>query len=132
MRLIQHDHVVKELAPAAAHPPFRYSVLPRAPEAGPHRTHLHVPEHAINFSREDGVAIQQQVLRATLERERLAQLLSDPGRCGMGRHVQVQYLTPIMPDDEEHVEERKGQCREVQKSMAASTSRCDCNRSERL
>jgi hypothetical protein len=97
--------MVEQLLAAAAHPAFRGSVLPWRPirRAGWFRAHgLH---HADDRAGEDRVAVEDEVLRRRIERERLAELLHDPRRGRVFRHVEVHDLASTVPDHEQDVEE---------------------------
>jgi len=65
---------------------------------------FHVGYLLAEFISEDGIAIAQQVARKLVKREPVPQLLSRPLRGGMGGHVAVDNATPVVGQDQKHVE----------------------------
>jgi hypothetical protein len=110
MSFVQRDDVVEDLPPTTADPAFRDPVLPgrlhtRAlrPEAGGLQESDHI---GIEFR----VVVQDDISIRTSLGERFPQLLHDPIGGGMGSDIEVQDLAPPVPDQEEAVQELKGQC----------------------
>ena len=82
MTVVEHDDMVEELAPDAADPTFGDAVLPRAPWGGAGRLRAERPHHRNDLRGEDAVAVEHEVTRSGVERERLAQLLQTHAASG--------------------------------------------------
>ena len=83
MTVVKDDDMVEELAPDAADPTFGDTVLPRAPWRGAGRLRAERSHHRNDLVGERAVAVEHEVTRSGVERERLAQLLCNPRRLGV-------------------------------------------------
>jgi hypothetical protein len=112
MSLIQGDDLIEQLAPAAADPALRDSILPRALDGGSHADHL----HGLNRSRDRQsilcVVIQDEELGRGLIRKCFAQLLDDPTASRMLSHIEMQDASTVVADDEEAIKQVKGERRD--------------------
>jgi len=78
---------------------------------------------SITFFIELLAPIKDQIARRRVVRERLAQLLDDPGTVRMLGHIAVEDSPPIMRNDEEAVQNAKVSVGTMKKSIAAIASR---------
>ena len=83
MTVVEDDDMVEELATDAADPTFGDAVLPRAPWGGAGRPRAERSHHRNDLVGERAVAVEHEVTRSGVERERLAQLLCNPRRLGV-------------------------------------------------
>src|SRR4051812_1294834 len=103
---VVEDHdVVEELAAGAADPTFGDAVLPRAPWGGAGRLRTKGLHHRDDLRGERAVAVEDEVARGGVERERLAELLHDPRRVGLVGYVEVTDPSSAMFDHEPDIEE---------------------------
>src|ERR1035437_9948011 len=109
MALIQRDNAVEQAAAAASDPTLGDTILPRTLNRGTDRCHLQRADRGWHF---------QSVLRIVVEYEKsgrgiagksFSQLLHDPGASGVASEVEVQNAPAIMTDDEEAVQNPKGE-----------------------
>ena len=70
--LVDHDHVIQQLASHGSDPALRDPVLPGASVCGPLRLASEVPDRPDDAFREDRVVVVDQVTERVLVRERLA------------------------------------------------------------
>src|ERR1035437_7407017 len=112
MFLIQHDHMIQEIATYTAHPALGNSVLPRTAECGANRLAAHRLHGRDHIGTELGVPIEdQEALRLLAVFPSLVQLQRNPKRVGIASHVAVQDPTPVVADHEEAVQNAEGQWR---------------------
>jgi hypothetical protein len=102
--LVQSDHVVEQLAAAAADPALRYSILPRTSNGGSHSCDLHRANGGLDFESVLRIVVEDEEPGNSIVRESLAQLLRDPAARRMPRDIAMQDAAAIMADDEEAVE----------------------------
>lgn len=105
--LITDDDMVQELAAESAHEPFHHPVLPGSTVGD----ELWLDAKAANErfgGPEDGIPVKDQVPRSRGLGEGLSELLTDPGRSGMGRHMDMGHLPAPMADDHEAIELAEG------------------------
>src|ERR1035437_513906 len=109
MALIQRDRVVEQAAAPASDPTLGDTILPGTRNRGTGRCHLQRADRGWHF---------QSVLRIVVEYEKsgrpsvgksFSQLLYDPGASGVASEVEVQNAPAIMTDDEEAVQNPKGE-----------------------
>src|ERR1039457_2603898 len=105
---VEHDHMVEQIPAAVADKAFCNSVLPRTTETGSLRLDAEDLQRVDDFLIEVCTAIEDQVAGSRVVRECLAQLLNDPGAGRMPRHIEVQNTPPVMSNDEEAIENAKG------------------------
>ena len=105
MTVVEDDDMVEELAPDAADPTFGDTVLPRAPWRGAGRLRAERSHHRNDLVGERAVAVEHEVTRSGVERERLAQLLCNPRRLGVIGHLEVNDPSSTVLDREPDVEE---------------------------
>ena len=111
MAFIESDNVVEQIAAAVADPTLGDTVLPRTAETGslgPNAEALYRVDH---FFIELCAATKDQVAGRRIVRERLAQLLNDPGAGRVFGHIAVKDAPPIMRNDEEAIQHAEGQRR---------------------
>jgi hypothetical protein len=82
MPFIEHDHMVEQIAAAVSDPAFSDAILPRTAEAGSFRLNAKTFDGIDNFFIELCAAIEDQVLRCRVVRERLTQLLTTQALVG--------------------------------------------------
>jgi len=111
MPSVEHDHVVEEIATAASDEALGDAVLPRALERSPDRFHAKRLCRFDDFGIEGCVAVVDQVFRSRVERERLAQLLRNPGARRMPGDIEVENPSPVVSDNEEAIEHAEGKGR---------------------
>jgi hypothetical protein len=111
MAFIQNDHMVEQIAAAVADPTLGDAVLPRTSEAGPLGLDAEALHRVDHFFIELCAAIKDQIAGRRVVRERLAQLLNDPGAGRVFGHIAVKDAPPIMRNDEEAVENAEGERR---------------------
>jgi len=88
MPLIHDDHMVEQIAAAIADPALRNSVLPRTAETGPLGLDAKALYRVDYFLVELSAAIEDQIARRGVVRERLAQLLNHPSTARVIGHVE--------------------------------------------
>ena len=77
--LVEHDHMVEQVAAAVAHEALCNAVLPRAFERSANGFYAKDFRRCQNLSAESGVAVVNQIARRGIVRKCLAQLLTYPG-----------------------------------------------------
>ena len=70
-----------------------------------------------------GVAITDQALRRGFPRKRFHKLLPEPGRCRMGRDVEMNDPAPFMAQHNEGIEHSKGSSRDDEQIDRGETVR---------
>jgi hypothetical protein len=105
--IVEHDDVVEQFTADGADEPFRHPVLPRAAAAGAGRFDAHGPEYPRHLPGENRVAVEDQVPRGTVVRERFPQLLGDPPCRRMLGDVPVDDVASPVLDHEQHVQQAK-------------------------
>ena len=111
MTLVQSNNVIQQLTPAAFDPTLGRPILPGRLHARSLRCQtrrLQERRHAIVELR---VSIQGHITIGAGFRKRFAQLLDDPVRTGVPRHVEVQDLPTAVFDYEEAIEQLECQSR---------------------
>ena len=111
MMLIEHDHMVEQVATAVADEALSNAVLPRAFERSANGFHTKDFRSCQDFSAKSGIAVVNQIARRCVERKCLAQLLTHPGAGWMSRHIEIKDSSSIMCDDEEAIENAERECR---------------------
>ena len=101
MSLIQHDHMIQEVAPYAAHPTLCNSVLPWAAESGADRLAAHRFHAGDDIGTELRVPIKkQESLRRLALLPGFTQLYRNPKRLRVRSSVAVKDSTAIVCDHE--------------------------------
>jgi hypothetical protein len=119
----EDDDVVEQLAPNRSNEALHDTVLPGTPEAGAHRLNAHRAQGGAHLLGKGGVAVMDEVAGCRLERERLPELLGDPGRGRVAGDGAADDLPTAVADDDKDNEERKVAVGTVKRSMAARPAR---------
>ena len=109
MPLIQDDHVVQRVASANSHPTLRNTVLPRTAKGRAGWLGSHAPHSRNHAGAKLCVSVEYQESVRLFVGPRLSQLLHNPKRTGISRHIEVQDLTPVMADNEKAVQNTKSE-----------------------
>src|SRR5271156_3472184 len=104
MTLIQHDHVVEQVAATCADRAFGHAILPGTSNGGLNRAYAETLQGLQNLRLKCVLAVEDQVSRRRIVRESLSKLLSDPGGRRMPCDVAVEDVAPVVTNDEEAVE----------------------------
>jgi hypothetical protein len=88
--------MIEALSACATDPSFRESVLPRAPEACPHRVNGRRLEYCKHLGTEFGIAVQNGIFVRAIVWEGIAQLLTNPFGGWMSGDIEVQNYAPAM------------------------------------
>jgi len=107
MSLIQRDDLIEQLAPAAADPALRDSILPRALDGGLHAAQLHGLNRSRDFQSILCVVIQNEELWRGLIGKCFAQLLDNPTAGRMPSDIEMQDASTVVADDEEAIKQVK-------------------------
>ena len=113
MSLIQRDDLIEQLAPAAADPALRDSILPRALDGGLHARHVHGTNGSGNLQPVFRVSVEDQKSERRLEWKCFPQLLDDPTGRRMLRDVEVQDPPATMADHKKTIDYAEGDRRVV-------------------
>ena len=100
--------MVQDLSPATANPAFGDSILPGRLRARSLRLQTGRLQKRHHFTVELGVAIEDDITIRASFGQGLAQLLDDPIRSGVSRHIEVQDLAAAVLYHEEAVEHLEG------------------------
>ena len=111
MSFAENDRVVEDIPAAVADPALGHAVLPRTSETGPLRLDAEGLHRVDHFFIELRAAIEDQIAGCRVVRKCLAQLLDHPGTGRMLGHIPMEDSPPIMRDDEEAVQNAKGERR---------------------
>src|ERR1035437_437666 len=109
MALIQRDHVVEQVAAAASDPTLGDPILPGTPNRGTDRCHLQRAHRRWHFQSVLRIVVEQEKSGRGIVGKSFSQLLHDPGAGGMASDVEVHNAPAIMADDEEAVQNPKGE-----------------------
>ena len=121
MAFVQGDDVVKQLAPAAANPAFRNTVLPGALDGGLEASNTHGLNRRGNFQPVFRIVIEDEKPGGGLIGKRFSQLLHNPGAGRMACDIEVQDVPAVMTDNEEAIEET-----ESDRRYREEVHGCDC------
>ena len=113
MPFIQNDHAIEQIAVAGAHPTLSHAVLPGATKAGSLWLDAEALDGIDDLFIEVAATAKDQVTRRSVVSESLAQLLNNPGARWISGDIEVKNPSPVMRDDEEAIEDAKGQRRYV-------------------
>ena len=80
MMPVKDDHMIEQLSSAATDPSLSDTILPRTAVSGAAWFDTHGLDVSYYLGAEDRVAVEYQILRRRVERERLTQLLTHPFR----------------------------------------------------
>ncbi len=111
MALVQRDDLIEQLTSATADPALRDSILPRALDGGSHAAHLHGSNRSRDFQSILCVVIQDEELGCGLKGKCFAQLMDNPTARRMPSDIEMQDASTVMADDEEAIEQVKGERR---------------------
>ena len=103
MALVQRNDLVEQIAPAAADPAFRDSILPRALDRGLHATNCHGSNRSRYFQSILCVVIIDQELGRGLVGKGFAKLLHNPTARWMTSDIEVQDASTVMANEKEAV-----------------------------
>ncbi len=98
--LVQDDHVIEQFSACAPDPSLRDSVLPRASECRSLRLNSEMFDRLSDPFLKYGIVIVDEAPWRGVIRERLAELLHEPGRCRMRGDAEVDDLSSSVTDDE--------------------------------
>jgi len=110
MMLIEHDHMIQEVASAASNPTLRRTILPRTPERCANWLAPHCANRSDYVLAEFAISVKHQELLSGRIGPRFTHLLNDPKGSGITRHIEVQNFSPIMTDHEEAIQDLEGEC----------------------
>src|SRR6266513_4687588 len=102
--LIQDDHVIQQVASATSHPTLSNTVLPRTAKGRASWLASHLPYSRNYIGAKLCISVEQQESVRLFVGPRFSQLLRNPKRVGISRHIKVQDLTPVVSDDEKTVQ----------------------------
>lgn len=100
----KHDHVLKEFSATVPDSALRHRILPRTAISDAAGLNPHRPDSVHDGRIEDGVAVEDKILRRGVIGKSLPQLLSYPPRCWIECRVDVQNPSPAVLYHEEHIE----------------------------
>src|ERR1035437_440192 len=109
MALIQRDHVVEQVAAAASDPTFGDAILPRTSNGCWDRCHVQRADRRYPSKAILRIVVEYEKSGRGIVGESFSQLLHDPGAGGVASDVEVQDAAAIMADDEEAVQNSKGE-----------------------
>ena len=101
---MDYDHMVHQIVPKTANPPFGDSVLPRAAVASAYGRNPGRAQKPLHVAAELRVSIEDQVLLVCVFGLCFARLLHDPFAGGVLSHIPVDDLSAIVPNQEQAVE----------------------------
>ena len=107
---VKHDDMIEQVATAVADEALSDAILPRAFEGSANGLHAKCFRRCEDLSAEGGISVVNQIAGRRVERECLAQLLTHPGAGWMSGHIEMKNSPPVMGDDEEAIENAKGEC----------------------
>ena len=107
MPLIQDDHVVKQVASATSHPALRNTVLPWTAKGRASWLASHIPHSRNHIGSKLCVSVEEQESVRLFVGPSFSQLLYNPKRIGISRHIEMQDLTPVVADDEKAIQNTK-------------------------
>ena len=107
MPLIQDDHMVQQIVPAASHPAFSDTVLPRTAKGRASCLASDVRHSRNHIGSKLCVSVEYQESMRLRVGPCFSQLLYDPKSSGISRHLEMQDLSPVMADDEKAVQNTK-------------------------
>jgi hypothetical protein len=126
MFLAEDDHMVEEVPPDGPDHALGVGVLPWRPRGGENFGDAHAFRASSKGVAIDGIAIAKEVPGSRVVRERLEDLLGCPGRGRFACHVEVDDLTPIVKQHDEHEEDtecRGGHDQEVDSGQVGDVVR---------
>ena len=115
MTFVQHDHVIEEVVAAVTDEALGHAILPRTSEAGTFRLDAEAGDRFDDLRTEVRSAVEDQIFRSGVVRERLAQLLVHPRARRMPGDVEMKNAPSIMRDDEEAVQHTESERRHGEK-----------------
>src|SRR5205807_5841350 len=96
--------MVQALSPNRTNDALNIRPLPRGSRGGKDFLDSHVGYLSAEVTAVDGIAIAEQVARELVEGKCLPQLLSRPFRRRMRGHIAVDNATPVMGQQQKHIE----------------------------
>jgi hypothetical protein len=111
MPYVQNDDRIQQISSAIPHPAFGDAVLPRASEVGLLGNDAEALHRADDLLTEVRSAIEDQIIRRCIVRKCFTQLLRNPQATWMPGDVAVENPAPVVCNDEEAVQDTKGQRR---------------------
>ena len=122
MDFVQHDHVVQAFATDGTDDSLSVGILPGRSWRSRNFANLHAFHAVLEIVAEDAVAISKKKARRFFVGESVNDLLRSPFGIGIRRDVEVNDLSPIVPEYDENVEHSKGRRRHG-KEVARKRSR---------
>ena len=113
MDFVQHDHVVQAFTTDGTDDSLSVGILPGRSWRSRNFANLHAFHAAFEVVAEDAVAISKKKARRFFVGESVDDLLRSPFGIGMRRDVEVNDLSPIVPEYDDNVEHSKGSTRKV-------------------
>ena len=111
MNIIEDDQVIEKLSTTASDPPFCDSILPRACRASACKLDAAGCQQLGYILAKLGITIQDRIAARTRFRKRFSQLLHYPVAGGVFGDVAMENLASIVFDEEETIQDSKGQGR---------------------
>ncbi len=105
--LVEDDDMIKQVSAAAADEALGYAILPGAAEACPLWLDAKALDGGDDLGTEIAPTVEDQVLRVSVIRERIAQLLRHPGARRVPGDAEVQDSPPVMGYHKETVDHPK-------------------------
>jgi hypothetical protein len=99
--------VIKQVASATSHPALRNAVLPWTAVGRARGLASYIPHSRNHLGAELCVAVEEQESVRLFVGRGFSQLLRNPNRIGISRHIETQDLTPVVADDEKTVQNAK-------------------------
>jgi hypothetical protein len=99
--------VIKQVASATSHPALRNAVLPWTAVGRARGLASYIPHSRNHLGAELCVAVEEQESVRLFVGRGFSQLLRNPNRIGISRHIEMQDLTPVVADDEKTVQNAK-------------------------
>src|SRR5664279_1683560 len=109
MTLIQSDNVVEQVASASSAPTLGDTILLDTPNRGTDRCYTQRAHRRWHFQAILRVMVEQEKSGRGIVGKSFSQLLHGPGASGVASDVEVQDAPAIMTDDEEAVQNPKGE-----------------------
>ena len=116
MGFVEYDHVVQTFPANGADHSFAVRVLPGCSRCDGDLVNTHAFDTLGEVVAVDSIAVSDKESRRLVEREGINDLLSRPFGAGICRNVEMNNVSPVMPQNDEniqHAKRRGRQCKEV-------------------
>ena len=107
MGFAQHDQVIQTLSADGAYDSFGIRILPGGPWCNRDLFNAHCVDSISKVPPVDSIAVSDKKSRSLVERESINDLLSRPYGAGICRNVEMNNLSPVMPENDENVQHAK-------------------------